>query len=136
SAIFGGIQLASSLGTGGGAWLAGAIYDATGSDRFAFLLAMAGAVLSGVCMWQAAPRKVRRMRGHRPPPAVAVAGAPSQDASPAGSRETLLILPPPTERTLQAPRLAWDGRAAHPPWLDGNAPHHHTQGFLKVVYGS
>lgn len=72
SAIFGGIQLASNLGTGTGTWLAGAIFDASGSYRFAFVLAIAGAMVSGICMWLAAPRKVRRITGRGLPAATPV----------------------------------------------------------------
>jgi cyanate permease len=62
-------QLYLTLGVlvgGGGAagpWLAGAIHDATGSYRLAFVLAIAGCITSALAIWMAAPRKVRRVPG-------------------------------------------------------------------------
>ncbi|HZM85954.1 MAG TPA: MFS transporter, partial [Blastocatellia bacterium] len=40
-------------------WVAGALYDLTGSYTPAFWIAIAGCVLSALAIWIAAPRKVR-----------------------------------------------------------------------------
>jgi len=51
---------------GGGAagpWVAGIVHNATGSDRPAFLLAIAGRVMSAAAIWIAGPRKVRVVAG-------------------------------------------------------------------------
>lgn len=44
-------------------WVTGAIHDATGSDRPAFLLAILCCAVSAASVWIAAPRKVRRVAG-------------------------------------------------------------------------
>ncbi len=53
------------LGVGGfiGPWLAGRIYDATGSYDLAFVLMLGFIALGAVAVWLAAPRKVRRVPG-------------------------------------------------------------------------
>lgn len=61
--IFGTLSLASGLGAGIGPWAAGAIFDATGSYAPAFMLAAGFGALSILCIWQAAPRKVRLVAG-------------------------------------------------------------------------
>lgn len=61
AAIFGGVSLASNLGSGVGALLAGFIYDHTGSYHLAFVIATGGVVVSGVLIWLAAPRRIRRV---------------------------------------------------------------------------
>lgn len=64
-AIYGALGVANGVGSAFGAWLAGYIFDLTGSYIIAFFLAM---VLSVVCMasvWFVAPRKVRRVQGRR-----------------------------------------------------------------------
>ncbi|MER3421120.1 MAG: hypothetical protein C4290_11615, partial [Chloroflexota bacterium] len=63
AAIFGGIALASNSGSGVGAWLAGLIFDHTGSYHLAFLIAVIGVAVSAACVWLAAPRRVRRVTG-------------------------------------------------------------------------
>lgn len=61
--IFGTLNLAVGLGAGIGPWLTGAIYDRTGSYAPAFSLAIALSLGSIVCIWLAAPRKVRVVAG-------------------------------------------------------------------------
>ena len=65
--IFGGIALASNVGSGAGTWLAGFIFDRTGSYELAFAIAIAGTVIGALCLWLAAPRKVRRAPGRARP---------------------------------------------------------------------
>jgi MFS family permease len=52
------------LGAGGalGAWIAGYLYDRTGTYQWAFGMAAATAAISCGLMWLAAPRKVRRIQ--------------------------------------------------------------------------
>ena len=57
-AIFGVLQIGSSVGSALGAWLAGRIFDGTGSYGLAFALAAAAAALAGVAAWFVrAPRR-------------------------------------------------------------------------------
>jgi predicted MFS family arabinose efflux permease len=49
--IFGATQVASALGSALGAWLAGRIFDATGSYAIAFALAAAAAGVAAVSVW-------------------------------------------------------------------------------------
>jgi MFS family permease len=60
--IFGTVTVAAIGGGAAGPWLAGAIHDATGSYRLAFVLAIAACLTSAVAIWMAAPRNVRRVR--------------------------------------------------------------------------
>jgi MFS family permease len=60
---FGTLNLAAGAGAGLGPWVAGLLYDRTGSYAPAFWLAMAGSVVSVGAIWLAAPRKVRRVAG-------------------------------------------------------------------------
>ena len=62
-AIAGMLSVASSLGAGLGPWVTGVIYDRTGSYAFAFWLGIAASLVSIVCVWFAAPRKVRVVAG-------------------------------------------------------------------------
>ena len=66
AAIFGGISLATSAGSGIGTWLAGFIFDRTGSYQLAFVIAAVGTSAGALCLWLAAPRKVRRAPGQLP----------------------------------------------------------------------
>ena len=50
-AIFGATQVASALGSALGAWLAGRIFDATGSYAIAFTLAACAAAVAAVSVW-------------------------------------------------------------------------------------
>ena len=61
--IFGWIGLASGFGAAAGPWVAGAVYDRTGSYDAAWWLAMALSLVSIVAIWLAAPRKVRVVAG-------------------------------------------------------------------------
>jgi MFS family permease len=64
--IFGAVTVALIGGGAAGPWAAGAIRDATGSYRSAFLLAVGCCVLSAAAIWIAAPRKVRVVPGRVP----------------------------------------------------------------------
>ena len=59
--IYGLLNVGMGLGGAFGAWLAGYVFDVTGSYVVAFALAAVGSTASVVCMWLAAPRKVRRV---------------------------------------------------------------------------
>ncbi len=61
--IFGTLTVAGSTGAGAGPWAAGELYDLTGSYSLPFWMAIAMAFLSSVCIWLAAPRKVRAVAG-------------------------------------------------------------------------
>ncbi len=62
-AVFSVLSVASGLGSGLGPWMAGAVYDRTGSYAPAFYLLIAVTVVSMVAIWLAAPRKVRVVAG-------------------------------------------------------------------------
>jgi MFS family permease len=62
STIFGCLHLGNSLGAATGAWVAGIIFDGTGSYAGALWLALASAVLAPALLWIVAPR-----RPHPPP---------------------------------------------------------------------
>ncbi len=62
-AIFGTLNAASTLGAATGPWVFGLTYDLTGSYAPAFWLAAALSLLSILCIWCAAPRKVRLVAG-------------------------------------------------------------------------
>ncbi len=64
--IFGTVTIALIVGGAAGPWVAGAVHDAIGSYRFAFLLAIACCVMSATAIWIAAPRKVRLVPGRIP----------------------------------------------------------------------
>jgi MFS family permease len=61
--IFGTITVALIGGGAAGPWIAGAIHDATGSYRLAFMLCIACCVVSAAAIWMAAPRSVRLVPG-------------------------------------------------------------------------
>ncbi|WP_428531190.1 MFS transporter [Rhodopila sp.] len=61
--IFGAITVALVGGGAAGPWTAGAVHDATGSYRLAFLLAIACCAVSAAAIWIAAPREVRLVPG-------------------------------------------------------------------------
>lgn len=61
--IFGCLSVAAAVGASSGPWLSGWLYDRQGDYESAFWIALALSVLSCVCIWQAAPRKVRRVAG-------------------------------------------------------------------------
>lgn len=60
-AIYGFLHVGLGLGGAIGAWLAGYVFDATNSYLVAFGLAALSSCGGAVCLWFAAPRKVRRM---------------------------------------------------------------------------
>jgi MFS family permease len=62
-AIFGSLNAASTLGAATGPWVFGLTYDQTGSYAPAFWLAAALSLLSILCIWRAAPRKIRLVAG-------------------------------------------------------------------------
>lgn len=61
--IFGTLTIALIGGGAAGPWMAGAIFDATGSYRLAFQIIIGCCLLSIVAIWMAAPRKVRVVAG-------------------------------------------------------------------------
>ncbi|HRD74460.1 MAG TPA: MFS transporter [Hyphomicrobiaceae bacterium] len=61
--IFGAITIALIGGGAAGPWIAGAVHDATGSYRLAFIGIIAGCLLSVIAIWIAGPRKVRLVAG-------------------------------------------------------------------------
>jgi MFS family permease len=63
--VFGTLMLAAISGGAAGPWVAGALYDLTGSYTPAFSIAMGGSVLSALAIWLAAPRKVRAVGAPR-----------------------------------------------------------------------
>jgi MFS family permease len=62
-AIAGILSAVSSLGAGLGPWITGVLYDRTGSYTIAFWLGMVLSLVSLVCIWFVAPRKVRVVAG-------------------------------------------------------------------------
>jgi MFS family permease len=66
--VFGTLSLASSTGAALGPWVAGALYDRTGSYVTAFCLGIAASTVSAVAIWLASPRKVRAVAGKTPRP--------------------------------------------------------------------
>ena len=64
--IFGTITISLIGGGAAGPWIAGAIHDATGSYRLAFLLIIGCCLVSAIAIWIAAPRKVRAVAGRAP----------------------------------------------------------------------
>ncbi len=60
-AIYGAACVGQGFGSAFGSWVAGYIFDVTGSYMVAFGLAMASAAISAVLLWLAAPRLVRRV---------------------------------------------------------------------------
>ena len=61
--IFGTAMVAAILGGAAGPWLAGALYDATGSYLPAFWIAAGCSTVSALAIWLEAPRKVRAVAG-------------------------------------------------------------------------
>jgi MFS family permease len=61
--IFGSVMLAAILGGAAGPWLAGALYDATGTYSPAFWIAAGCSTVSALAIWIAAPRNVRTVAG-------------------------------------------------------------------------
>ena len=63
STIFGILSISIGLGAAVGPWVTGVIYDAVGSYVPAWWLALSLSALSMLCIWLAAPRKVRAVAG-------------------------------------------------------------------------
>jgi MFS family permease len=61
--IFGTLSLASIVGGAIGPWIAGVVYDHTGSYVPAFWMAIGACVVSAIAMWLAAPGQVRAVAG-------------------------------------------------------------------------
>jgi MFS family permease len=61
--IFGSVMVAAILGGAAGPWLAGVLYDATGTYTPAFGIAAGCSLISILAIWLAAPRKVRAVAG-------------------------------------------------------------------------
>jgi MFS family permease len=61
--IFGTVMVAAILGGAAGPWIAGIIYDATGTYSIAFWIAAGCSLISILAIWLAAPRKVRAVAG-------------------------------------------------------------------------
>jgi MFS family permease len=61
--IFATLSVASTVGAGLGPWVAGMLYDRTGTYALAFSLAMAASVVSAVAMWLASPSAIRTVAG-------------------------------------------------------------------------
>jgi MFS family permease len=61
--IFGALNVAAVGGGGVGPWVTGALYDRTGNYILAWWVSIACCALSIVCIWVAAPRKVRAVAG-------------------------------------------------------------------------
>lgn len=61
--IYGTIYIGSGAGAAIGPWVSGLLFDRTENYAASFAMAVAAAVLSTVCIWLAAPRKVRQVPG-------------------------------------------------------------------------
>ena len=61
--IFGTVMLAAILGGAAGPWVAGVLYDATGTYSVAFWIAAGCSTISSAAIWLAAPGKVRAVAG-------------------------------------------------------------------------
>jgi len=59
ASIFAIISLGGNIGAGAGAWLLGALHDAEGDYRTGFKVCIGLSLLSIICIWAAAPRRVR-----------------------------------------------------------------------------
>jgi len=59
--IYGVLFVGTSIGSAVGPFLAGYVFDVTGSYLAAFAVAAASSCIAALCMWLAAPRKVRRV---------------------------------------------------------------------------
>ena len=61
--IFAALTVCSNIGAGVGPWVTGAIYDMSGSYRWAFVLCLGMCAVSALCIWMASPRTVRLVGG-------------------------------------------------------------------------
>ena len=63
--IFGLVVMGTFAGSALGAWLAGYLFDQTGSYLVPFSLAAIGSGLAVICAWLAAPRRARAVAAAR-----------------------------------------------------------------------
>lgn len=63
STIFGTLSISAGLGAATAPWVTGVIFDRYGSYEAAWWLALTLSVISVICIWFAAPRKVRLVAG-------------------------------------------------------------------------
>jgi MFS family permease len=63
--IFGWLMMLVAMGGAFGAWFAGFLYDTLGSYVPVFVILMMGASFSCLCIWWAAPRRIRAVPGKR-----------------------------------------------------------------------
>ena len=63
SQIYGACAAISGAGSAFGPWISGEFYDATGSYDLSWMVALAACFVSIICIWLAAPRKVRLVAG-------------------------------------------------------------------------
>ena len=61
--IFGTLSMSASLGIAAGPWITGFIYDLWGDYSFGFQIALFFSLFSILCVWMAAPRKIRVVAG-------------------------------------------------------------------------
>jgi len=64
-AIFGALHLANAVGGAVGAWLAGVVFDTTGSYTAAFAAAAIAAVMAIGAVWMAQPARVLEQRAEQ-----------------------------------------------------------------------
>ena len=62
-AIFGAISVSAALGPSVGPWLTGWLHDVQGDYRLGFAVGIGMCLFSILCVWMAAPRKIRRVAG-------------------------------------------------------------------------
>jgi sugar phosphate permease len=60
-AIYGLVAIGQGVGSAFGAWVAGYIFDVSGSYALAFVVGAVSAIAGAACLWLAAPRLVRRV---------------------------------------------------------------------------
>ena len=58
--IYGALAIGIGIGTALGAWMAGYVFDVTGSYIAAFLIGGSCSIVSSACLWLVAPRRVRK----------------------------------------------------------------------------
>ena len=63
--IFGTLMIFVGVGGASGAWFAGFLYDRVGNYLHVFIILIACAILSCLNIWQAGPRKIRRVPGKK-----------------------------------------------------------------------
>jgi nitrate/nitrite transporter NarK len=63
ASVLAAISISGNIGGGTGAWMMGALHDATGNYQLGFAICIGASLLSPVCIAIAAPGKVRRVAG-------------------------------------------------------------------------